>query len=119
MLAVLHRSSEGLTKAACAQGYVLCILLRAPKPPSVKHGGDSSGCYPRERIENETIFGRKRKDESLDETNGELARMCRLFDMIAFDVWNLPNVLWILSLRVPRELACTGALVVALARIFC
>ena len=84
---------------------------------AVHESGDDRGSNSHVRIEHGVAFVGHGEDETLDQFDGELTRVYRLFGVVVLDVWKLPYVAWVLALWIAGQLADVWPLEVALTGI--
>jgi len=114
---VFQRAVKCVIKSLATDFGIALDDLAPPKAALMKSGCNTSRRRPCERIKNQITWICKAKHKPFDEAHGKLAWMICLFDMIALDVGNAPNVFRILSQGIARQLTRLRALEVSLSGI--
>ena len=96
---------------------VLIIHFGTGKSTSLDDSGRSGAAGSQERVENESVWGRKCLYETLDETDRKLARMLCLFYATCLDIGDVPDVTRVFPQGITAELAALRAFVVPLSGI--
>ncbi|KJV30053.1 hypothetical protein VI08_15440 [Luteibacter yeojuensis] len=116
---ITSSTTERIINPLNARRCVTTIKFAAPKSTIVNSSRDPTRSHTSEWIKNKITFVGESEHQSLDEPNGELARVISLLNVIIFHIGNVPHILRVLSERISGVLACVGPLEVLLSGIFC